>query len=208
MKRSFLKELGLDSEVIDKIMTENGKDIEKYKTEIEDYVEEVRDLKDSKVDVSKEIEKAIKKKEEEYKERFEKADKYDSVFKELETLKKDNAAKEYVKKVEKFFGENNIDFTSSIAKEAILNKFKEKDFKLNEDKFGEDASNFMKELQESNKDAFKDLEKDNSNKTQTYTYTPKGGNTNPGKVESVGERLAKQSIESNVSNHNYFGGGQ
>ena len=207
MKRSFLKELGLESEVIDKIMTENGKDIEKYKTELEDYVEEVRDLKAGKVDVSKEIEKAIKKKEEEYKERFEKADKYDSVFEELETLKKDNAAKEYAKKVEKFFEENNIDFTSSIAKEAILNKFKEKDFKLNEDKFGEDASKFMKELQESNKDAFKELEKDNSNKNQ-YTYTPKGANANPGEGESLGARLAKQSIESNASNHNYFGGGQ
>ncbi len=27
-----------------------------------------------------------------------------------------------------------------------------------------------------------------------------------GKVESLGERLAKQSIESNTNNHNYFGG--
>lgn len=207
MKRSFLKELGLDSEIIDKIMAENGKDIEKYKTDIEDYIEEIKDLKAGKVDVSKEIEKAIKEKEEEYKERFEKADKYDSVFKELETLKKDNADKEYIKKVEKFFEENKIGFTSSIAKEAILNKFKEKDFKLKEDKFGEDASKFIKELQESNKDAFKELEKDDSNKNQ-YTYIPKGGNTNTGKAESLGERLAKQSIESNASNHNYFGGGQ
>ncbi|WP_250674860.1 hypothetical protein LZ906_006685 [Paraclostridium ghonii] len=208
MKRSFLKELDLESDVIDKIMTENGKDIEKYKSDIEDYVDEIKDLKAGKVDVSKEIEKAIKEKEEEYKERFEKADKYDSVFEELETLKKYNASKEYAKKVEKFFEENKIDFTSSIAKEAILNKFKDKDFKLNEDKFGEDASKFIKELQESNKDAFKDLEKENSNKNQTYTYTPKGANTNPGKVESLGERLAKQSIESNTNNHNYFGGVQ
>lgn len=206
MKRSFLKELGLESDVIDKIMAENGKDIEKYKSDIEDYVSEIRDLKAGKVDVSKEIEKAIEKKEEEYKERFEKADKYDSVFKELETLKKDNAAKEYVKNVEKFFEENRIHFTSSLAKEAILNKFKEKDFKLSEDKFGEDAINFMKELKESNKDAFKEFEKDNSN--HTYTYTPKGGNSGGGKVESLGERLAKQSIESNANNHNYFGGGQ
>ncbi len=206
MKRSFLKELGLDSEVIDKIMAENGKDIEKYKTDIEDYVEEIKDLKAGKVDVAKEIEKAIKKKEEEYKERFEKADKYDSVFKELETLKKDNAAKDYIEKVEKFFEENKIDFTSSIAKEAIINKFKEKNFKLNEDKFGEDASNFIKELQESNKDAFKELEKEKFNHNQTYTYTPKGGNSSGGKVESLGERLAKQSIESNPNNHNYFGG--
>ena len=29
MKRSFLRELGIDEEVIDKIMAENGKDIEK-----------------------------------------------------------------------------------------------------------------------------------------------------------------------------------
>ena len=201
MKRSFLKELGLESDVIDKIMTENGKDIEKYKSDIEDYVSEIRDLKAGKVDVSKEIEKAIEKKEEEYKERFEKAEKYDSVFKELETLKKDNAAKEYVKNIEKFFDENNIDFTSSLAKEAIFNKFKEKDFKLKENKFGEDAINFIKELKESNKDAFK---KNNAN--NTYIYTPKGGNSSGGKVESLGERLAKQSIESNTNNHNYFGG--
>ena len=200
MKRSFLKELGLESDVIDKIMTENGKDIEKYKSDIEDYVSEIRDLKAGKVDVSKEIEKAIEKKEEEYKERFEKAEKYDSVFKELETLKKDNAAKEYVKNIEKFFDENNIDFTSSLAKEAIFNKFKEKDFKLKENKFGEDAINFIKELKESNKDAFKETEKNNANNT------PKGGNSSGGKVESLGERLAKQSIESNTNNHNYFGG--
>ena len=31
MRRSFLRELGIDAEVIDKIMAENGKDIEKYK---------------------------------------------------------------------------------------------------------------------------------------------------------------------------------
>ena len=204
MKRSFLKELGLESDVIDKIMTENGKGIEKYKSDIEDYVSEIRDLKAGKVDVSKEIEKAIEKKEEEYKERFEKAEKYDSVFKELETLKKDNAAKEYVKNIEKFFDENNIDFTSSLAKEAIFNKFKEKDFKLKENKFGEDAINFIKELKESNKDAFKETEKNNAN--NTYIYTPKGGNSSGGKVESLGERLAKQSIESNTNNHNYFGG--
>ena len=204
MKRSFLKELGLESDVIDKIMTENGKDIEKYKSDIEDYVSEIRDLKAGKVYVSKEREKAIKKKEEEYKERFEKAEKYDSVFKELETLKKDNAAKEYVKNIEKFFDENNIDCTSSLAKEAIFNKFKEKDFKLKENKFGEDAINFIKELKESNKNAFKETEKNNAN--NTYIYTPKGGNSSGGKVESLGERLAKQSIESNTNNHNYFGG--
>lgn len=201
MKRSFLKELGLESDVIDKIMTENGKDIEKYKNEISDYIIEIKELKAGKVDIDKEIEKAIKKKEEEYKEKFEKAEKYDSVFKELEELKKSNSDRDYVQNIEKFFNENNIDFTSSFAKEAIIKKFKDKQFKLNEDKFGEDAINFMKELKEGNKDAFKEAEKKNS-----PTYIPKGGNPGGGKTESLGERLAKQSIDQNSNNHNYFGG--
>ena len=63
MKRSFLKELGLESEVIDKIMAENGKDIQKYKTEIEDYIEEIKELKSAQIDKSKAIEEAVKTKE-------------------------------------------------------------------------------------------------------------------------------------------------
>lgn len=185
MKRSFLKELGLDSEVIDKIMTENGKDIEKYKTDIEDYVSEIKELKSKNVDnlkaidevikvKEKELRKELEKKEEEHKEALDKANKYDSVFKELEDLKKANSDKEYTSNIEKFFKENKINFTSSFAKEAIIGKFKEKEFKLNEDKFGDDAISFVKELQESNKDAFKDV-KEQPNNPQPYTYTPNGG---------------------------------
>ncbi len=36
MKREFLKNLGLEDEVIDKIMAENGKDIEKAKGDLEE----------------------------------------------------------------------------------------------------------------------------------------------------------------------------
>lgn len=35
MKREFLKDLNLEDEVIEKIMSENGRDIEKYKKEVE-----------------------------------------------------------------------------------------------------------------------------------------------------------------------------
>ena len=35
MKREFLKELGLSDEQVNSIMAENGKDIEKHKTELE-----------------------------------------------------------------------------------------------------------------------------------------------------------------------------
>ena len=34
MKTDFLKELGLEKDVIDKIMAENGKDIEGYKAQV------------------------------------------------------------------------------------------------------------------------------------------------------------------------------
>lgn len=186
MKRSFLKELGLDSEVIDKIMSENGKDIEKYKSEIEDYVSEIRELKSKAVDNSKAIEEAVRTKEKElrdefeekengHKERFEKADKYDLVFKELEELKKSNSDKEYAQNIESFFEENKIDFTSSFAKEAIINKFKEKEFKLKDNKFGEDAITFIKDLRESNKDAFKAIQNEGKQSSH-YTYEPKGSN--------------------------------
>ena len=47
MKRIFLKELGIDSEVIDKIMSEHGKDIERYKSEIEDYKAQIESLQNS-----------------------------------------------------------------------------------------------------------------------------------------------------------------
>lgn len=190
MKRSFLKELGLDSEIIDKIMSENGKDIEKYKSEIEDYVSEIRELKSNSVDNVKAINEAVKakekelrqefeEKESEYKQLIEKAEKYDSVFEELEGLKKANSDIEYTQNIENFFKENEIDFTSSFAKEAIINKFKENEFKLKDNKFGDDAVSFMKGLQESNKDAFKSNEQV-TNAKSTYTYEPKGSNLSDG----------------------------
>ena len=70
MKRSFLKELNLDIEVIDKIMAENGKDIKKYKDEIEEYVSEIKELKSNAMDSAKSIEKAVKEKEKELRNEF------------------------------------------------------------------------------------------------------------------------------------------
>ena len=70
MKRSFLKELNLDIEVIDKIMAENGKDIMKYKDEIEEYVSEIKELKSNAMDSAKSIEKAVKEKEKELRNEF------------------------------------------------------------------------------------------------------------------------------------------
>ena len=76
MKRDFLESLGLESEVIDKIMKENGKDIEGVKAKFTDYddikkqletanatLEKFKDYDQTKADVEKykaELEKSQK----------------------------------------------------------------------------------------------------------------------------------------------------
>lgn len=47
MKREFLKELGLEKEVIDKIMDENGKDVEAEKTKVGDDLKNAEKDRDS-----------------------------------------------------------------------------------------------------------------------------------------------------------------
>ena len=184
MKRIFLKELGIDSEVIDKIMSEHGKDIERYKSEIEDYASEIKELKAKTVDSEKAIQDAISKKEKEFKEMQKKAEKAEEYSKELESLKQAQSDREYTEAINDYFNDNKIDFTSNFAKEAILSKFKEKKFELKDGKFSEDASKFIEELKKSDEGAFKMTEppKNNSN-IQTYQYTPKG--TNTGDVDSM-----------------------
>lgn len=56
MKRSFLEELGLEKDVIDKIMAENGKDVEKVKDALADAEKERDDLKESVADRDKQLE--------------------------------------------------------------------------------------------------------------------------------------------------------
>lgn len=80
MKREFLKELGLTDEQIDKVMAENGKDIEKHKTTAETHKTEIENLKSQLEEANKQIEdfkgmdiEGIKKAAEEYKTKFEEA---------------------------------------------------------------------------------------------------------------------------------------
>ena len=56
MKREFLKELELTDEVIDKIMAENGKDIEKHKTQAETVRAELDTVKGQLSEANKQIE--------------------------------------------------------------------------------------------------------------------------------------------------------
>lgn len=188
MKRSFLRELGIDAEVIDKIMAENGKDIEKYKSEIEDYVSEIKELKSKNVDMDKAIADAVKEKEAEFESKLAEKDKviketedkvkdFDKISEELNGIKQANADREYTEAINNFFTESKVDFTSNFAKEAILNKFKEKKFELKEGKFGKDASKFIDELKTTDAGAFKDIKDNTKNNQQYYQYEPKGTNS-------------------------------
>ena len=47
MKRSFLKDLGLDADIIDQIMDENGKDINKAKADLETLKEQLATTQDT-----------------------------------------------------------------------------------------------------------------------------------------------------------------
>lgn len=76
MKTDFLKSLGLGQDAIDAIMTENGKDINSAKADLESQKARV-----------KELEKSISEKDDELKTLKTKADKADELQKQYDTLK-------------------------------------------------------------------------------------------------------------------------
>ena len=92
MKREFLRELGLTDEQIDKIMAENGKDIEKYKTLAETKEAELKQVKQQLEEANAQIEKfkdmdieSIKAAAEDYKQKYEKAK--EEAQREIEQIK-------------------------------------------------------------------------------------------------------------------------
>ncbi|NLL92516.1 MAG: hypothetical protein GX222_08950 [Ruminococcaceae bacterium] len=81
MERKFLEALGLEKEVIDKVMAEHGKDVEKHKQQLTDLTGERDSLKTQLEEVGKKLET------------FEGVDP-EALKKEIETLKSDISAKE------------------------------------------------------------------------------------------------------------------
>lgn len=186
MKRSFLKELGLETDVIDKVMTEYGKNVEKYKSENADLLLEIKELKSNTVDTDKAIKEALEKQKEEHqtqldkelekhKKELEKYSEFEQIKTELETLKRESNERILNDNLEEYFKSNKINFTNSYAKKEITNKIKEKNLEFKDGKFlGLDE--FMKELKENEKEAFinADLSRFNNG------YTPSaGGSTKP-----------------------------
>ena len=192
MKRDFLKGLGLDDSVIDQIMDENGKDIQREKNavnkvnqDLEKYKAENEGLKTQLSEANTQIQSfkemdidGIKASAEEWKTKYET---------DTKALNEKIAAKDYDYAIKDFM--SNYKFIDDDVKETVINKFKAKEFKLEEGKFlgGED---FMKEYKENHKSLFVP---DEPQEPIPQIVKPTGGNnsggdTNPFKFNFMGVR--------------------
>ena len=192
MKRDFLKGLGLDDSIIDQIMDENGKDIQREKNavnkvnqDLEKYKAENEGLKTQLSEANTQIQSfkemdidGIKASAEEWKTKYET---------DTKALNEKIAAKDYDYAIKDFM--SNYKFIDDDVKETVINKFKAKEFKLEEGKFlgGED---FMKDYKENHKSLFVP---DEPQDPIPQIVKPTGGNnpggdTNPFKFNFMGVR--------------------
>lgn len=88
MKRDWLKELGLEKEVIDKIMDENGKDIESAKGKKDDYESKIKELEEER----DKLNDTIKERDEQLKTLKDSAGDNEELKKQIEKLQDDNKA--------------------------------------------------------------------------------------------------------------------
>lgn len=178
MKREFLKGLGISDEDIEKIMKEHGLSIESEKAKTK-LASEQLNAANEKIKSFENLD--IDKIKEESSDWQKKAEKFEMQLKE-ESYK--NAAKTLL---------NDYEFTSSLAKEAVLGKIIAKEFEVKDGNLV-GADEFLKELKETNKEAFKDV----SEPGGTGTAGGKRANLPPkneGKEESIATQLGKAQAE-------------
>lgn len=157
MKREFLEGLGIDKENIDKIMAENGKDIESFKSNLSTKETELASIKEQLTNANKEIEgfkdlniDEIKQRADKYKEDYKALEKQSK--EELENFKYEVAVKEYA---------SHFAFANERVKNSIINDIKEKGFKLEDGKLL-GADDYMEGLKKDEPTSFK-VEEDKIN---------------------------------------------
>ena len=144
MKREFLEGLKLDAEIVDKIMAENGKDINKEKAKYADY----DDLKSQLETANKTIEKfkdydQTKAEVEKYKAEFEKLQKESET--KIATMERQAKVKEYL---------SSKKFVNDITRDAIAGKMGEM-LGADESK-GKNLDDIFAELTKGKQDILKD----------------------------------------------------
>ena len=201
MQRKFLEELGLEKEVIDKIMQEHGKTVEKHKKDLETANDKSKNLEAELETTNKTLEEAtsqieqfktldvegIKKSAEEWK------GKYENFQKEAEAQKAEFAkqlqAKEYEHAAKEFVGGHK--FSSEFAKNAFMKEFLAKELKLEDGKFL-GADDYVNQFRESNPGVFVEEQTQNQQQQQpTYQYNPKGsGNSSQDVAAQIASAIA------------------
>lgn len=185
MKREFLKELGLEDDVISKIMKEHGKTIQKMDDTIETYRGKISELQTDIATKSKDYEELNKEHmlSKAKIEEFEKVD-VDGLKNSIQEWENKYNEREYDLTIDKYM--QDYKFTSELAKEATISKFKEQKFKLKDGKL-DGAEDYMKKFMEENKSAFviedNNMQNNNNNllnnnsmaNTSTYSYNPASG---------------------------------
>lgn len=153
MKTEFLKELGLEKEAIDKIMAENGKDIEAEKAKLTAKEAEIAGVKKQLDDANKQIEdfkgldvEGIKKAADDYKTKFEEAEKNHKA--ELDKIAYNATAEKFI---------DSLKPKDGLSKSAILSEFAKKEFKLDGDSF-QGAKEWAEQFKKDNAAHFTDTE--------------------------------------------------
>lgn len=164
MERDFLKKLGLDDDMIDKVMAQHGKDIEAAKRAEADAQKQAVAAKDTEITGLKE---QIAQRDKDIKALQGSNDDAAAVKKQLEDLqgkyktdtdalnKKLKDQKEGFERqtaTEKFFA--GVDFSSELARKAALAEFSDKAFKLENDVFV-GGKEWLEDLRKNSPDAFK-----------------------------------------------------
>ncbi|MGO1044509.1 phage scaffolding protein [Clostridioides difficile] len=183
MKREFLKSLGLEDEIIEKIMSENGRDIEKYKKEVEKKKEELESKETELETVNKkvsELEKfdieSIKKEASDWKSKAEQAQK------DKELVESQMSEQTYNLNLDNYL--SSFKFSSNLSKEAVKIKMKEKGLEYKDGAF-KGADDYMKELQTSDPGAFV-----GGNEIPKIVSTS-GGNAGSNKINIIDEMIAE-----------------
>lgn len=166
MKREFLKNLGIEGltdEVIEKIMKENGADIESAKAkadktqELENLKSQLKEKEGQLANVNSEIEKFKGMNIEEIQKQVETLKTQNAEFEtkskaDKEAFEKQIADQQYDFKVKEFV--NSQKFTSDFAKKAFENEFKAQGFKTGEDGNFMGANDYIKSFGEKNQGVF------------------------------------------------------
>lgn len=180
MKRDFLKGLGIEDALIDKIMAEHGKDfgeLETMKQNVTAKQAEVDELKALLATRDSDIEtlKASKANGDELQKQLnELQKKYDADTKAAQK-KLDDQQKEFrvTRATEKFF--STVAFSSELARKAAMQEFKDKAFQLGDDDNFVGGKEWLDNLKTTSPDAFKI---DDTGKPNSPTFTNPSGNNN------------------------------